>query len=147
MRENLPTCSFCGAVQDETRKVVAGAHESGICAECVGIGSALLLEDANVRQSVFRSDAGSSSSSCSFCGKEQRDVWRLLFGDRRNVCSECLTACNEIFGDDGDRTARERAAEIRSSSGIETPLPGAVLQGYVVANPDSFLRRMLDRLF
>ena len=146
MWEDLPICSFCSSSQNETRKIVAGPRESGICAECVEIGSRMLLGDANMRQTVFRFHT-EGFVSCSFCGKRQKDVWRLLIGAKRNVCSECLGVCNEIFGDDGNQIASERAAKINRLSGRPLPASGATLSGYVVSAPHSFLKRILDRVF
>jgi ATP-dependent protease Clp ATPase subunit len=146
MRQNLPTCSFCGASQDETRKIVAGPRESGICAECVEAGSRMLLGDANMRPTVFRFHT-EGSLSCSFCGKRRKDVWQLLVGAKHHVCSECLGVCNAIFGDDGNQIARERAAEIDRLSGRPLPASGATLSGYMVSARHSFLKRILDRVF
>ena len=146
MRRSVPTCSFCGVGQNEARKIVAGPRESGVCAECVRIGSVMLLGEADIRQSAFRFHT-EDPASCSFCGKARRDVWQLLVGAGRNVCSECLAVCNEIFGDDGDERARGRAAEINGLSGRPLPAPGGVLSGYPVSARNSFLRRMLDRIF
>ena len=147
MKQFTPTCSFCGVSQSETRRVVAGPGESYICDKCVEICTAMLLGDTGVEQSDFALDA-EGSVSCSFCGEKSGDVWKLLIGEKRNVCSECLGVCNDIFGDmdAGNRTARERAAELRSLNGTPPPSVSATLSGYVVSAPDSFLGKLLMRL-
>ena len=44
---------------------------------------------------------------CSFCGKEQRMVKRLVAGPNVYICNECITLCNEILNDDDDLLAEE----------------------------------------
>ena len=38
---------------------------------------------------------------CSFCGKEQRMVSRLVAGPNVYICNECIALCNEILNDEG----------------------------------------------
>ena len=35
--------------------------------------------------------------SCSFCGKRQEDVRRLVAGQNAFICDECVELCNEII--------------------------------------------------
>jgi ATP-dependent Clp protease ATP-binding subunit ClpX len=37
---------------------------------------------------------------CSFCGKSQNDVKKLIAGPGVYVCNECIDICNEIINDD-----------------------------------------------
>lgn len=37
---------------------------------------------------------------CSFCGKSQLDVAKLIAGPSVYVCDECIGICNEIIADD-----------------------------------------------
>ncbi len=39
-------------------------------------------------------------SSCSFCGKSQEDVAKLIAGPDVYICDECVALCNEIVHDD-----------------------------------------------
>src|SRR5688500_11867859 len=41
---------------------------------------------------------------CSFCGKQRREVRKLISGPRVFICDECVTLCNDIL-------AKEEAAE------------------------------------
>ena len=34
---------------------------------------------------------------CSFCGKKQDDVERLIAGNHVYICNECVRLCNEIL--------------------------------------------------
>ena len=57
---------------------------------------------------------------CSFCGKSQNDVKKLIAGPGVYVCNECIDICNEIINDDeqqetsAQRTALPKPAEIKS---------------------------------
>ena len=37
--------------------------------------------------------------SCSFCGKGQREVRRLIAGPTVYICDQCIGACNEIIAE------------------------------------------------
>jgi len=39
---------------------------------------------------------------CSFCGKTQDQVKRLIAGPNVYICDECITLCNEIISDEMD---------------------------------------------
>jgi ATP-dependent Clp protease ATP-binding subunit ClpX len=41
--------------------------------------------------------------SCSFCGKGQREVRRLIAGPSVFICDECVELCNEIIAEERDR--------------------------------------------
>ncbi len=40
---------------------------------------------------------------CSFCGKSQRDVRKLIAGPSVYICDECVELCNEIITDEEER--------------------------------------------
>jgi len=44
------------------------------------------------------------SIHCSFCGKSQHDVRKLIAGPSVYVCDECITLCSEIIKDDSKKT-------------------------------------------
>jgi ATP-dependent Clp protease ATP-binding subunit ClpX len=56
---------------------------------------------------------------CSFCGKSQNDVKKLIAGPGVYVCNECIDICNEIINDDeqsestATRTALPKPTEIK----------------------------------
>ena len=39
-------------------------------------------------------------TKCSFCGKSQKQVDRIIAGPGVYICNECIDLCNEIMGDD-----------------------------------------------
>ena len=43
---------------------------------------------------------GRQTPRCSFCGKEQRMVNRLVAGPNVYICNECIALCNEILNDE-----------------------------------------------
>ncbi|HNX25129.1 MAG TPA: ClpX C4-type zinc finger protein, partial [Spirochaetota bacterium] len=44
----------------------------------------------------------SSSLMCSFCGKSQETVKKLVAGPDVYICDECIELCNEILGEEVD---------------------------------------------
>jgi ATP-dependent Clp protease ATP-binding subunit ClpX len=70
--------------------------------------------------------------TCSFCGKSQNDVRKLIAGPGVYVCNECIDICNEIINDD------EQAA----TTTVRTSLPKpqeikAFLDEYVIGQDES----------
>ena len=47
---------------------------------------------------------------CSFCGKPQDDVQRIIAGPGVYICNECVELCESIL-EDGGNFARRRPAE------------------------------------
>src|SRR3954462_7427756 len=65
--------------------------------------------------------------SCSFCGKGQREVRKLIAGPTVYICDECIRLCNDIITEEN----------ARDQSGTPTPVPTPVeiklfLDDYVV---------------
>ncbi len=38
--------------------------------------------------------------SCSFCGKSQREVKKLIAGPTVYICDECIELCNDIIAEE-----------------------------------------------
>jgi ATP-dependent Clp protease ATP-binding subunit ClpX len=85
---------------------------------------------------------GSSSEKtlyCSFCGKSQHEVKKLIAGPSVFICDECIDLCNEIIRD--ELPAGEEAREARSD--LPTPLEiKANLDNYVIGQEPA--KRMLS---
>jgi ATP-dependent Clp protease ATP-binding subunit ClpX len=65
---------------------------------------------------------------CSFCGKSQKEVKKLIAGPTVYICDECIGLCNDIIAEEVDR------ADI-SSSGGPLPKPAeikTILDEYVI---------------
>lgn len=44
---------------------------------------------------------------CSFCGKNQKEVTKLIAGPAVYICDECIQLCSEIIEEESDKTAPE----------------------------------------
>lgn len=69
---------------------------------------------------------------CSFCGKSQNDVRKLIAGPGVYVCNECIDICNEIINDD----ERTETASVRTN----LPKPQDIknfLDEYVIGQEES----------
>ncbi|AOP34402.1 ATP-dependent Clp protease ATP-binding subunit ClpX [Leptospira tipperaryensis] len=72
---------------------------------------------------------GKQKLFCSFCGKEQDAVKRLVAGPGVYICDECISLCNEIIAEDHDHTHEksEVFSEVPSPADIK-----AILDQYVI---------------
>lgn len=60
---------------------------------------------------------------CSFCGKTQREVKKLIAGPGVYICDECIDLCNDIIVEEKDR-------EDHTKGGLRVPKP-AEIKGYL----------------
>jgi len=78
-----------------------------------------------------KGDDGGKLLYCSFCGKSQHEVRKLIAGPSVFVCDECVELCNDII--------REEVEEKSSSiSGSKLPTPheiNQILDEYVIGQP------------
>ena len=75
---------------------------------------------------------GSSSEKtlyCSFCGKSQHEVKKLIAGPSVFICEECIDLCNEIIRDELPAADTERLArsELPTPSDIKANLDNYVI--------------------
>jgi ATP-dependent Clp protease ATP-binding subunit ClpX len=69
---------------------------------------------------------------CSFCGKSQNEVKKLIAGPTVYICNECIDICNEIISDD------QQAESVASRPPL--PKPGEIknfLDEYVIGQDDT----------
>src|SRR5881296_1245191 len=52
------------------------------------------------RRTVARASEGNEQLLCSFCGKSQRQVKKLIAGPGVYICDECIDLCNEIIDEE-----------------------------------------------
>jgi ATP-dependent Clp protease ATP-binding subunit ClpX len=74
------------------------------------------------------SNEGKTNLSCSFCGKSQREVKKLIAGPSVYICDECIGLCNDIIADEIETSEG-------GSGGVTVPKPSAittVLDEYVI---------------
>ena len=70
--------------------------------------------------------------SCSFCGKEQRMVKRLVAGPNVYICDECIALCNEILSEEDlllEDPSRDLLAPVKLPSPAEMK---KILDEYVI---------------
>ena len=75
-----------------------------------------------------RGDASDKSLCCSFCGKGQKDVKKLIAGPTVYICDECIGLCNDII-------AEEIEKDDPKDSKLRVPRPSEIkhiLDEYVV---------------
>src|SRR5512141_3054960 len=66
--------------------------------------------------------------SCSFCGKSQKEVKKLIAGPTVYICDECIGLCNDIIAEEiAGEEKREQTLRIPRPSEIKT-----ILDEYVV---------------
>jgi ATP-dependent Clp protease ATP-binding subunit ClpX len=76
---------------------------------------------------MARMGEGSDLLKCSFCGKSQKQVRKLIAGHGVYICTECIELCNEII--------EEELAEVEEGVDFELPKPKEIfdsLQEYVI---------------
>ncbi len=75
-----------------------------------------------------RRDDGHGNLQCSFCGKSQKEVKKLIAGPTVYICDECIGLCNDIIAEEVDR-------EDSFATGTPLPKPAeikAILDEYVI---------------
>ncbi len=84
-------------------------------------------------------DSGDSKNTlyCSFCGKSQHEVRKLIAGPTVFICDECVELCMDIIRDEAKSTLN------KSSDGVPTPREiCGVLNDYVIGQ--SYAKRVLS---
>jgi ATP-dependent Clp protease ATP-binding subunit ClpX len=75
-----------------------------------------------------RRDDNQGNLSCSFCGKSQKEVRKLIAGPTVYICDECIGLCNDIIAEDVEKEEPATgAAPVPKPSEIK-----AVLDEYVI---------------
>ena len=80
-----------------------------------------------------RSGDNSHNLTCSFCGKSQKEVKKLIAGPSVYICDECIELCNEIIADEFER-------EEQFSHKTDIPKPADIhetLNEYVIGQEDA----------
>ena len=75
-----------------------------------------------------RDDRQNGNLSCSFCGKSQKEVKKLIAGPTVYICDECIGLCNDIINEEIEKDEPH-------TGGVPTPKPPeikVILDQYVV---------------
>ncbi len=68
---------------------------------------------------------------CSFCGKSQHEVRKLIAGPSVFICDECIELCNDIIRDES--STAEAGTTAAKASGLPTPVEiASILDQYVI---------------
>src|SRR4051812_699963 len=73
-------------------------------------------------------EGGNQTLCCSFCGKSQKEVKKLIAGPTVYICDECIGLCNDIIAEEIDR-------EESKDTKLRIPRPSeikAILDEYVI---------------
>jgi ATP-dependent Clp protease ATP-binding subunit ClpX len=54
---------------------------------------------------------GFGNLCCSFCGKNQREVKKLIAGPTVYICDECIELCNDIIAEEGQKESPTRSGQ------------------------------------
>jgi ATP-dependent Clp protease ATP-binding subunit ClpX len=75
-----------------------------------------------------REDGYGGNLTCSFCGKSQKEVKKLIAGPTVYICDECIGLCNDIIAEEQDKdTAKDGVFRVPKPSEIK-----GVLDEYVI---------------
>jgi ATP-dependent Clp protease ATP-binding subunit ClpX len=64
---------------------------------------------------------------CSFCGKSQDEVKKLIAGPTVYICDECVELCNDIIAEEYEREESARATQIPKPAEIKSALDQYVI--------------------
>ena len=76
---------------------------------------------------MSRKDHHHGNLSCSFCGKGQREVRKLIAGPTVYICDECIKLCNEIIAEENERESAKPAVTLPTPLEIKTFLDDYVI--------------------
>jgi len=87
-----------------------------------------------------QSSSGDNTLFCSFCGKSQHDVKKLIAGPTVFICDECIELCNEIIVEE---LSSNDQTETKEDTGLPRPAEiKAFLDEYVIGQESS--KRLLS---
>ncbi len=76
---------------------------------------------------MFTTESSGEPPTCSFCGKRQDEVKKLVAGPMVYICDECVELCSDIVAAEGERHDGLQRLEIPSPSKIKGTLDDYVI--------------------
>ena len=71
--------------------------------------------------------------TCSFCGKSQREVKKLIAGPTVYICDECIDLCNDIIREEGQKAGTTGTGAGQAGAALPKPAEiKAFLDEYVI---------------
>lgn len=75
---------------------------------------------------------------CSFCGKRQEQVERIIAGPGAYICNECIHLCMSLLDEDGDEDETSSDRELEEMGTIPTPKEiHAYLDEYIIGQDEA----------
>jgi hypothetical protein len=128
------------------RKLIAGPTVY-ICDECIKLCNDIIAKEAEAERGdrppeeaptrPKREGEGRKSAQtlcCSFCGKTQREVRKLIAGPTVYICDECIGLCNDIIADEIEREETGAGLRARLPRGIRALIAAILERGRPAAD-------------
>ncbi|MEG1160424.1 MAG: AAA family ATPase, partial [Acidaminococcaceae bacterium] len=77
-------------------------------------------------------DGNEKNLTCSFCGKKQGQVRKLVAGHDAFICDECIEYCNEVIAEELGQETEEFSADLPKPKEIR-----AILDEYVIGQDEA----------
>ena len=104
------------------------------------------LKNAAARLPWSRRKGLSPTLYCSFCGKSQHNVAKLIAGPSVFICDECVALCNQIIGQPVDQPAPVVRFEDISAMPTDKVINLLKVQGVIFDSARSRLQEAVDTL-
>ena len=75
----------------------------------------------------IKGDDGTDNLFCSFCGKNQQEVKKLIAGPAVYICDECIQLCSEIIEEESIKDT-DLAGQVMTPADIKERLDEYVIQ-------------------
>ena len=75
-----------------------------------------------------KNDVSNDDLLCSFCGKSQDEVKKLIAGPSVYICDECIQLCNEIIDEESSQEGEEGDSQLLKPSEIKETLDQYVIE-------------------
>lgn len=98
--ESVKICTFCGKIEDEVKHIIE-RNDIYICNECLELCDGILQEECCSYNYMVKSPKQDTSENnelvCSFCGRAQAEVEKLIAADNINICNGCVEVCKNVI--------------------------------------------------
>ena len=76
---------------------------------------------------MAKKDDQNENLFCSFCGKSQKEVKKLIAGPAVYICDECIQLCSEIIEEESEKDAKD-SDQVMVPKEIKGKLDGYVIE-------------------
>ena len=78
----------------------------------------------------MRKKEDATNLACSFCGKSQKEVKKLIAGPTVYICDECIELCNDIIAEEASRETEAATSSVPKPKEIRDILDQYVIDQY-----------------